>query len=415
MPRLTLALALLAMLPALACKDASSVVRSFPAASIVLFQPDFESREADVTPTNIYDPYGNVAVTATRMYVPDYTNSRIMAFDAPPTTNGQAADFVLGQTDFVSDGVGTGASELDSLGGLDTDGTRLVAADYGNARVLVWDTLPTTTAEAADRVLGQSDFGLSAAACTATGMDNPETAVLSGTRLVVADSGNNRVLIWNTLPTTNGQAADLVIGQADFTHCTGNDDDQDDGEDATPTARTLAYPSGVFTDGTRLAVLDRDNNRVLIWETFPTSSFEPADIVLGQASFTAVEPNDDDQNGIEDDAPSARTLGGSTYGGPDFDGDYFCVTDGSNNRVLVWDGFPTTSFQPADLVIGQSTFAMSTENDDDQDGVPDTDDLSDEIASARTVYDPTGCELAEGRLWVTDYGNSRILGFDLPL
>ena len=34
---------------------------------------------------------------------------------------------------------------------------------------------------------------------------------------MVADTDNNRVLIWNSIPTTNGANADLVLGQDNFT------------------------------------------------------------------------------------------------------------------------------------------------------------------------------------------------------
>ena len=39
----------------------------------------------------------------------------------------------------------------------------------------------------------------------------------NSTRLLVADTNNSRVLVWLTFPTTNGQAADFVLGQPDFT------------------------------------------------------------------------------------------------------------------------------------------------------------------------------------------------------
>jgi hypothetical protein len=37
-----------------------------------------------------------------------------------------------------------------------------------------------------------------------------------GEKLIVADAWNHRVLIWHSIPTENGQAADVVIGQPDF-------------------------------------------------------------------------------------------------------------------------------------------------------------------------------------------------------
>ena len=38
-----------------------------------------------------------------------------------------------------------------------------------------------------------------------------------GTHLFVADYDNNRVLIWNNIPTSNGQAANMVLGQPNMT------------------------------------------------------------------------------------------------------------------------------------------------------------------------------------------------------
>ncbi|HAA31322.1 MAG TPA: hypothetical protein DCE56_30950, partial [Cyanobacteria bacterium UBA8553] len=42
-------------------------------------------------------------------------------------------------------------------------------------------------------------------------------------RLFVADTGNRRVLVWNQLPDSNGQPADLVLGQPDMRSRNEND------------------------------------------------------------------------------------------------------------------------------------------------------------------------------------------------
>jgi hypothetical protein len=96
----------------------------------------------------------------------------------------------------------------------------------------------------------------------------------------VADSGNHRVLVWNSFPVSNAQAADLVIGQGDFI---SNSDNR--GLSA-PTAATLSSPSDVAYDGTTLAIADYGNHRVLIYDTFPTSNGASATRLLGQTSFS---------------------------------------------------------------------------------------------------------------------------------
>ncbi len=88
---------------------------------------------------------------------------------------------------------------------------------------------------------------------------------------------NNRVLIWNNIPTSNGTPADVVIGQADFTS-------SDNPEP--PTAQSFNQPGDVASDGTSLFVEDSSNNRILVFSPFPTSSNLAASVVLGQADFT---------------------------------------------------------------------------------------------------------------------------------
>ena len=41
-------------------------------------------------------------------------------------------------------------------------------------------------------------------------------------RLFVADTGNHRVLIWNSIPTSNQQTPNVVLGQADLMGTTAN-------------------------------------------------------------------------------------------------------------------------------------------------------------------------------------------------
>ena len=94
----------------------------------------------------------------------------------------------------------------------------------------------------------------------------------------MADTDNNRVLIWNTIPASNTAAPALVLGQTSFTAF------------QTPqpvNATSLRGPQGVWIQGNRLFVADTLNHRVLIWNSFPTQNNQPADLVLGQTSFTA--------------------------------------------------------------------------------------------------------------------------------
>ena len=48
------------------------------------------------------------------------------------------------------------------------------------------------------------------------GMRLPTAVATDGRNLAVADTANNRVLLWKSIPTQIGQPADIVVGQPDF-------------------------------------------------------------------------------------------------------------------------------------------------------------------------------------------------------
>jgi hypothetical protein len=202
---------------------------------------------------------------------------------------------------------------------------RIVVSDTSNNRVLVWNGIPTSSGAPADLVLGQPDFTTSTADVTSQKMNVPVGVWTDGTRLVVADSANNRVLIWTTFPTGNGEAADLVIGQPDF---------------VTPTAgigsQKMNEPWSVTSDGVRLFVADRQNQRVLIYDPFPTNNNAPANRVLGQSTFTNTASNDDLQDGVPDATPTARTFWDPS--GVSAIGNRLFVSDKFNHRVLIFTG-----------------------------------------------------------------------------
>src|SRR5206468_6569298 len=111
-------------------------------------------------------------------------------------------------------------------------------------------------------VLGQGDAYSSGA--NWRGESAPWSLWSDGRRLVVADTSNNRVLIWNSIPTSSGKTPNVVLGQADFSTVTANTGGIG--------SATLNSPQGVTSDGTRLFVSDSGNNRVLIWNAVPTRS-----------------------------------------------------------------------------------------------------------------------------------------------
>lgn len=82
--------------------------------------------------------------------------------------------------------------------------------------------------------------------------------------LYIADTQNHRVLIYNTVPTANGAAADLVLGQPNFTTFVEPDISQ---AKVDAKATNMLNPVAVTSDGVRLYVTDLGHNRVLVWNS----------------------------------------------------------------------------------------------------------------------------------------------------
>ncbi len=366
---------------------------NFQQASVVIGQANFTTTSSTTNASTFNTVYGDPAVVNGVFYAPDYNDGRILGFTGGvPSSNGAAADFVLGQPDFTTTNFVAAANGMSGPQTVTEGNGRLFNVDYDYNRVLIWDTPPTTTHAPADVVVGQQDFTSTATGCTATGLDSPESIATTNSKLIVADTANNRVLIFNTLPTANGAAADLVLGQNGFTTCAENDDNQDGVADVAPTARTLYEPSDVWTDGTMLIVADDSNNRVLIWNTFPTSSFAPADVVVGQ---TGMNGNGAGTSATQFDDPYFLTSNGKQL----------FVAEWNNDRVVVFDPIPTSNGAAATTVLGQSDFAHNTCNDDNQDGAIDGQ------PSARTLCNPSGLLATSNALIVVDHDNQRMLVF----
>ena len=89
-----------------------------------------------------------------------------------------------------------------------------------------------------------------------------------GVHLLLADRGNNRVLVWNQIPESN-TPPDFVLGQPDF-----------ESNDSGSGRHQMNWPISVAADGRRIVIADTYNDRLLIWNSFPASSGAPADLEI---------------------------------------------------------------------------------------------------------------------------------------
>jgi hypothetical protein len=375
---------------------------NFQNASVVIGQPDFVTNSSGVTSTKLNDPYGNPGFGS--LYIPDYNNARVLGYLAIPTTNGAAADFVLGQPDFVT------RTSVNSAIGMDGPQTsivyngKLLVLDWGYNRILIWNTKPTTTQAPADIVVGQPNMTTVTAGCTAGKLDSPESMAIVNGNLIVADSNNNRILVYDGIPTSNGAEAIIVGGQPDFTTCNSP---------GGATESNLNHPSDVKLIGNKFAVADAANHRVLIWNAVPTCTpTAPAtncaiatapDVVLGQPDFNSSTANNGGLSGHRFDYPYFLAT----------DGTRLAAADSNNHRVLIWNAVPTcTPVAPAtncaattdaNIVLGQPDLTSNTNNND---GTGTTGASPD----ARGLDYPAGVVFTSvNQLIVTDKNNNRYL------
>jgi len=192
--------------------------------------------------------------------------------------------------------------------------------------------------------------------------------------LIVSDSGNHRVLIWNTIPESDHKPADVVLGQPDF---------------ASEGPKLMHLPTGVGIIEGRLIVADAWHHRLLIWDRVPTTNNTPPDSVIGQGSLVDVDPNRGDEHARRDGFYWPYAFG--VVAGR------FCVADTGNRRVLVWDSMPWNHPLP-NHVIGQDDWEARSENRDGAVG-------------PRTFRWPHAIADHNGMLLIADAGNHRVLGW----
>ena len=293
--------------------------------------------------------------------------------------NGQGARLVIGQKTFTGQGVNIPAGAppnsdvlVGAVGGLAYAGDTLFVADSNrvgaapvNNRVLIYNRITThqipdlleevkqggrcnVCVGRANVVLGQPDFTAIDIGLSQSAMRTPTAVASDGHVLAVADTDNNRVLIWHTIPTTNNAPADVVIGQADFTHATTS---------VPPNSKSLRGPQGVWIQNGKLYVADTQDNRILIYNQIPTSNGVAADQVLGAPDFTTFVESDITQQKVDAQANNMLNPVAVTS-----DGTRLYISDLGYNRVLVWNSIPTGNGAPADLAIGQPDLKSSLPN-----------------------------------------------------
>ena len=344
----------------------------------------------------------DTSVSPPILYIADAGNNRVLGYQyGTQFTPGALADIVIGQTDRFSNLTSqqngrSGSLNLPSGLAVDASGN-LYIADNGNNRIV---RFPKPFAQPSgpaipDLVIGQTSLagrtanagGIGAATLSLNTGAASHTGLAfdSAGNLWVSDTVNNRVLRYPAALLTkgiNGPAADLVLGQMDFTST------------VSPSVRNskanLASPQGLaFDDAGRLLVTDL-GSRVLVYSP-PFATGASATRVLG----VDTAPNAGGVTAIQLNRPfAAAAAAGSLF-----------ITDTGNNRVLTYPSAEkwvseTLQFSPsAAAVTGQNGFAQARPNG----GNPEP--------SASSFSTPADIVSSGTELYVADGQNNRVLVF----
>ena len=333
-------------------------------ATVVLGQPDFTTTTENLAASqnNLRQPTA-VASDGVHLVVADTNHNRVLIWNRIPTINNAPADVVVGQPDFVSSGLPSGntpsAKSMRGPQGVWIQNGKLYVADTQNNRVLIYNQIPTSNGAAADVVLGEPNFTTAiqpnlasqTTSATASNLLNPVAVSSDGVHLFVTDLGYNRILIWKSIPTTNAAPADVEIGQPDMVSSVANNSfsgtaatsTSDTTDKETPVlctvsngldgygnptypafcSYTVSFPRFTLAVGNRLFIADGGNDRLMVFNQIPTQNAQAADYVIGHLGGTVTQ--------APDSTDSLQTPMSMAW-----DGTNLYVADTYNTRIMVY-------------------------------------------------------------------------------
>ncbi|MCR4316778.1 MAG: NHL repeat-containing protein [Planctomycetes bacterium] len=296
-------------------------------------------------------------------------------------------------------------TNLASPSAIATNGTYVAVADTSYHRVLVWsDVTASSFAVSSSVVIGQTSNNLSGSSpgpnrsgTTVSGatLNSPSGVAFYGNKLYVADTGNNRVLIFDDVTTLVGDGTDtatIVLGQASFSQALPNQGSN------LPSDRTLNSPKVVSIHRGYLFVGDSGNKRVMLWKLSSISANNAsADSVVGKPDFITAAGTGSDLG--------ANGLG--TVTGINHYARASIVSDSSAHRVMIYDQLLASDGPPqpgttANYVLGHGSSGFNAFQPNNGNGATGA-------VRADGFYIPAGIAFDANKLLIADSGNNRVM------
>ena len=341
-------------------------------------------------------PEGNQGNSWYDLNVYEYTPSYTVATSNGNTGYGlnESGDILLSGYGFNNSG---GATKLNHPVSISANAGKLAVTDRFNNRVLIWNSIPSSNT-APDLVLGQPNFTTHNSGTGLNNMDFPGQVIITPDgKVLVADSDNNRVLVWTTFPTASGQAADYAIPTTNYVNFGDS------------------WPWGVWSDGTKVIVSATVAKSVLFWNSFPGPNDAP-DVVVTSSQVGTPHSITADGNYV--------MLGDENANGP-------CIGQQNGTRSThVWTSWPTSSRDPdacienwlASAIYDSKIYGVAAGGETMyfyDELYTTTQDLKTKVKIANPGEghrwaggDDGGATVADGKLFVAEYNGNRISVFD---
>jgi DNA-binding beta-propeller fold protein YncE len=394
--------------------DAGPGFEDFPAASVVIGQPNFTSRTFLLTGPNRFGFVAGAVIDEAnqRLFVSDLLNHRVLVFDVHPDRlrSDPPAQLVLGQDHPATSGLaGPSPPAADRLNApthlaYDVEFDRLFVGDVGNHRVLVFDARPEVLSSGDDAiaVMGQDDF-VSAEPREDMNQLAPAQGILDSMgydwvhhRLFIGEGGStlhHRVMVFDAHPDRVGGRATAmaVIGQA-----------TQDGLLGAVSQQRLLMPRPVVEPSTQKLYVSEGfpgGNRVMIFDIRPEQlrTGMPAVDVIGHVT---PDGRPDFDNRMAQGHLDGRSIAAARAVALDPVDHRLFVADQYNHRVVVYplDRHNRVAGHDAVAVLGQPDLATSHLTP------PTASNMGSPLAVA---YDTT-----TRRLYVGDGIHNRVLVYD---
>lgn len=177
---------------------------------LVLGQKSFDCRDEnaghDVTAMSMRWPHG-IAHWGNKLFVCDAGNNRIMVYNTEPQTMGADSDIIIGQVNFTDcdhnqKRYAPTAATLNMPYSVAICAGYLMTADTANSRIIGYDLDRLDMGMDATFLLGQPQFKDKGdnrwKPATADSLCWPYHISYSQGKLLISDSGNNRISLWST-------------------------------------------------------------------------------------------------------------------------------------------------------------------------------------------------------------------------